>query len=60
MLTEIWDSPTGKGLSLLGYIALSFYVINFLMVFLGIVIYFINLKADKNGERLMRNDKSEC
>ena len=37
----------GSGLSWLGYVALSFYILNLLMVFLGILIYFRNLKFDK-------------
>lgn len=40
-----------KGLSWLGYVALAFYIINLLMVFLGIVIYFRNLKLDKQSNK---------
>ncbi len=36
----------GVGLSWLGYVAFSFYILNFLMVFIGILIYFRNLKLD--------------
>ena len=36
------------GLSWLGYVALAFYTINLIMVFIGIMIYFRNLKLDKS------------
>ena len=35
------------GLSWLGYVAFAFYIINLIMVSLGIVIYFRNLKIEK-------------
>lgn len=37
----------GSGLTWLGYVALAFYVLNFFMVFLGVIIYFRNLSIDK-------------
>ncbi len=38
------------GLTWLGYIAFSFYIINLLMVLTGIIIYFRNKKLDKLRE----------
>ena len=38
------------GLSWLGYVAFSFYIINLLMVLTGIIIYFRNKKLDKLRE----------
>lgn len=42
------------GLSPLGYIAFAFYIINLLMVLVGIIIYFRNKKFDQ--ERLAKNE----
>ena len=38
------------GLSWLGYVAFSFYIINLLMVTTGIIIYFRNKKLDRQKE----------
>ena len=50
ILCKIFTMIDNNGLSWLGYVAFAFYIINLLMVFTGIVIYFRNKRFDQ--ERL--------
>lgn len=51
IMCKVFTMIYNHGLTWLGYVAFSFYIINLLMVLTGIIIYFRNKKFDKLREQ---------